>query len=196
MLDNPGETDFSQIEATQLIADVSPSSTPTKGEVLFLTADHEDGKRNKLDHLLAVRFYKGAVPDYQHYFATKEVIYVDEDMIEIRLPHDQTNVTVRVAQDADKLTLYAHHPKLAEKHHLDEHFFHDIAKSISDAGEVLITGPAQTKMALVKHIARHDPQLLSRIAGVESADHPTDGQMLAHARVYFETHDHMTAQKA
>jgi len=112
------------------------------------------------------------------------------------IDHTQAKVFHFNAQDADKLTLYAHHPKLAEKHHLDEHFFHDIAKSVSDAGEVLITGPAQTKTALVKHIARHDPQLLSRIAGVESADHPTDGQMLAHARVYFETHDHMTAQKA
>lgn len=111
------------------------------------------------------------------------------------IDHTQAKIFHFNAQGADKLTLQAHHPKLAEKHHKDEHFFHDIATSISDAGEVLITGPAQTKMALVKHIARHDPQLLSRIAGVESADHPTDGQMLAHARAYFETHDHMTPQK-
>jgi hypothetical protein len=37
--------------------------------------------------------------------------------------------------------------------------------------------------------------LLARIAGVESADHPSDGQILNHARRYFETHDHKTAQK-
>ncbi len=111
------------------------------------------------------------------------------------IDHTQAKIFHFNAQDTDKLTLHAHHPKLAEKHHMDEHFFGDITKSISDAGEVLITGPAQTKMALIKYIAHHDAHLLSRVAGVESADHPTDGQMLAHARAYFETRDHMTAQK-
>ena len=111
------------------------------------------------------------------------------------IDHMQAKIFHFDAQDADKLSLHAHHPKLAEKHHTDESFFHAVANAFSDAGEVLITGPAQTKMALVKHIARHDAHLLSRIAGVETADHPSDGQILAHARAYFETHDHMTAQK-
>ena len=103
MLDNPGETDFAPIEAAQLIAEVDTPGTPTRDEVLFLGADYEDGKRNKLDNLLAVRFFKGAVPNYQIYFDTKKVVYEDQDMVEIRLPHDQTSVTIRVAQDTDKL---------------------------------------------------------------------------------------------
>jgi hypothetical protein len=103
MLDNPGETDFTQIEAAQLIAEVDTPGTPTRDEVLFLGADYEDGKRNKLDNLLAVRFFKGAVPNFLTWFETKKVVYEDQDMIEIRLPHDQTSVTVRVAQDSDKL---------------------------------------------------------------------------------------------
>lgn len=103
MLDNPEPTDFTAIDATQLIAEVDPTGTPSQDEVLFLTADYEDGKRNKLDNLLAVRFYKGAVPNYQIYFDTKKVVYEDQDMIEVRLPHDQTAVNIRVATDADKL---------------------------------------------------------------------------------------------
>jgi hypothetical protein len=111
------------------------------------------------------------------------------------IDHKQAKIFHFNAQDADQLTLHAHHPKLAEKHHTDENFFHSVAKACADSGEVLITGPARTKLDLVKHIARHDAPLLSRIVGVESADHPTDAQILAHARAYFATHDHMTAQK-
>jgi hypothetical protein len=51
------------------------------------------------------------------------------------------------------------------------------------------------KTALVKHIARHDPGVLDRIAGVETVDHPSDHALLAHARAYFKTADLMTAQK-
>jgi hypothetical protein len=32
------------------------------------------------------------------------------------------------------------------------------------------------------------------ILGVESADHPSDGQIVAHARKYFEVRDHMLDQ--
>lgn len=99
------------------------------------------------------------------------------------------------ADEADKLVLHAHHQKPSDKHHDDEAYFHSVAKAFSDAGEVLVTGPAHTKTDLMKHIARHDPQLLSRVAGVESADHPTDGQIVAHARHYFASADRKTAQK-
>jgi stalled ribosome rescue protein Dom34 len=111
------------------------------------------------------------------------------------IDHNEAKIFHFNADAAEKLSLHAHHPKHADKHHTDENFFHAVAKAFADAGEVLITGPAHTKTALVKHIARHDAHLLSRIAGVESADHPSDGQILSHARHYFETHDHKTAQK-
>ena len=111
------------------------------------------------------------------------------------IDHNEAKVFHFNAEATDKLVLHAHHPKHADKHHTDESFFHAVAKAFSDAGEILITGPAHTKTALVKHIARHDAPLLAKIAGVESADHPSDGQIISHARHYFEKHDHKTAQK-
>jgi hypothetical protein len=48
---------------------------------------------------------------------------------------------------------------------------------------------------LIKHIRRHDPQLIERIAAVEVVDHPSDGAFVAHARRYFRAADRMTAQK-
>lgn len=100
------------------------------------------------------------------------------------------------AEAAEKLVLHAHHSRRGDAHRENEVFFHEVAKALSDAGEVLVTGPAHAKTDLLKHVARHDPQLLSRVSGVETADHPTDGQILAHARHYFATADRRTAQKA
>lgn len=111
------------------------------------------------------------------------------------IDHTQAKIFHFNADVTEKLTLQAHHPRNAEKHHTDETFFHSVAQAFSDAGEVLITGPAQTKTALLKHIARHDAPLLARVVGVETADHPSDAQLISHARQYFETQDHKTAQK-
>jgi hypothetical protein len=47
----------------------------------------------------------------------------------------------------------------------------------------------QSRRELVKHIERHAPALGAKIIGVETIDHPTDGELVAHARRYFKN-DH------
>jgi stalled ribosome rescue protein Dom34 len=68
----------------------------------------------------------------------------------------------------------------------DEHkFFHAVARALEGQDEILILGPAQTKLHFFRYLHQHERALEPRIVGVESADHPTDGQLLAHARKYF-----------
>jgi hypothetical protein len=38
---------------------------------------------------------------------------------------------------------------------------------------------------LLKHIEQHSPDLASRVAAVETVDHPSDRQLVDHARRYF-----------
>jgi stalled ribosome rescue protein Dom34 len=78
----------------------------------------------------------------------------------------------------------------------DHDYLHAAAESIADAGAVLITGPANAKTELVKHIHHHDPKLMNVIVGVETVDHPSDGQLVAYARKYFKATDRMQPQKA
>ncbi len=68
----------------------------------------------------------------------------------------------------------------------DNEFLHAVAQSIADAGAVLITGPANAKTQLVKHIHQHDPKLMRAIEGVETVDHPSDAQLVAYARQYLK----------
>jgi hypothetical protein len=44
-----------------------------------------------------------------------------------------------------------------------------------------------------KHI--HDPKLMSAIVAVETVDHPSDAQIVAYARKYFDVTDRMQPQR-
>lgn len=45
--------------------------------------------------------------------------------------------------------------------------------------------------AHVKHIHSHEPALVRKVVGVETVDHPSDGQLVAYARKYFLAKDQM-----
>jgi hypothetical protein len=107
-------------------------------------------------------------------------------------------------EDVDRLVLHPHDPTRHIHHRAntigsgnaaeDQDFLHQVVEAVADAGTVLITGPANEKTELVKHIHHHAPRLIDIIAGIETVDHPTDGALVAHARRYFKTADHMKPQ--
>lgn len=76
----------------------------------------------------------------------------------------------------------------------DHHFYHSIVETLQPAKEWLILGPSTAKLEFVKHVHKHDAKLADHIVGVESADHPTDKQVVAHARAYFKSADRMRKQ--
>ena len=124
-----------------------------------------------------------------HYHA---VIWID---------HREARVFHFNPTDVDKLVLHPDHPTKHIHHkaneigsgHVaaDEEFLHAVAESVADAGAVLVTGPANTKAQLVRHIDRHDPELMKVIAGVETVDHPSDAELVAYARHYLEAADRL-----
>lgn len=75
----------------------------------------------------------------------------------------------------------------------DQNYYHEIAQALTEAAEILIVGPSSAKLALIKHLHKHDPAVAEKVVGVESVDHPSDGQVLAFARHYFEKADQMRA---
>ena len=69
----------------------------------------------------------------------------------------------------------------------DEHrYFREVARALDHLGQVLLVGPAQTKLHFFRYLHLHDRPLEAKIVGIESADHPTDGQLVAHLRKYFD----------
>jgi hypothetical protein len=124
------------------------------------------------------------------------VVWIDHR--EARVFHFNPTDVDRLVLHPDNPTRHIHHKanSIGSGHAAeDKNFLHAVAESIADAGAVLITGPANAKTELVKHIDQHDPQLTKKIVGVETVDHPSDAQLVAHARHYFKIEDEMLPQR-
>jgi stalled ribosome rescue protein Dom34 len=82
------------------------------------------------------------------------------------------------------------HPKgpTAGHDHPDDlhHFFRDVAKALEGAKEILVGGPSTAKAQFMAYVHEHDLTLERRIVKVETVDHPTDAQLVAHARAHFK----------
>src|SRR5476651_2161371 len=125
------------------------------------------------------------------------VVWIDHR--EARIFHFSPTDVDRLVLHPDNPTKHIHHKanSIGSGHAAEDHaYLQAVADSIADAGAVLITGPANAKTELVKHIRQHDPKLTKVIAGVETVDHPSDAALLAHARKYFKVEDRMRPQKS
>jgi stalled ribosome rescue protein Dom34 len=119
------------------------------------------------------------------------------------IDHKQARIFHFNVEDADRTVIRPDHAvrdiHRGEKrtgHRLPEDrvFFEAVAKAIADAGAILIIGPANEKDAFAKFLAEKHPAIATHIEGVEKADHPTDGELLAAARRYVKAADRMRPQ--
>lgn len=105
------------------------------------------------------------------------------------------------ASDVEKAHIQAHNP-FRQVHHkagvigaghmdLDAGFFDHILEGLHGATEWLLVGPANAKLQLLKHVDTHKPELRHSLVGTETMDHPTDGELLDHARRAFKAIDRM-----
>jgi stalled ribosome rescue protein Dom34 len=75
-------------------------------------------------------------------------------------------------------------------------FYRDVAAAVTDAQEILITGPSSAKTEFVKYLHKHEHLMMDRISGIETLDRVTDNQLLAEGRRYFARTDILRPQKA
>lgn len=120
------------------------------------------------------------------------------------LDHRQAHVMHISPDDVEKSVVHPTQPHLNLHHKSgvigagrqpeDQAYYHAIVEALAGAHEILVVGPAQAKLQLIRHIHHHDPAMADKIVGVETVDHPTDGQLVAHARSYFVAKDRMLSQ--
>ena len=81
------------------------------------------------------------------------------------------------------------HPKGPSEPHAhpdDEHrFFAEVVKGLASADEVLVLGPSTAKSQFLHYVEHKARALQGKVVGIETADHPTDAQIVAHVRSHF-----------
>jgi stalled ribosome rescue protein Dom34 len=129
-----------------------------------------------------------------HYHAVVWIDHAEAHVMHIS-PDDVEASIVRPAKGHKKL----HHKRGNDKGGTvgsgrtpeDQQFYHEVVEALKGAQEILVVGPANAKLNLIKHIHGHDQQMTDKVIGVESVDHPTDAQVVAYARKYFTAADRM-----
>lgn len=110
------------------------------------------------------------------------------------IDHQEARIFHLQPSSADETTV------LAPQHHLRRHpfgheaigqgedarrFFKEVARALEGVDALLIVGPASAKLELFRYLDEHDRRLAAKVVGIESADHPTDGEIVARARLCF-----------
>jgi len=101
------------------------------------------------------------------------------------IDHHTARVFHVYLESFDETTLKApiHH---VHRHPEDEqHFFADVAKALEPSEEILLLGPSTAKNQFVKYLNEHAPALAGRVAAVETSDHPSDAEIVAHVKSHF-----------
>ena len=121
--------------------------------------------------------------------------------VAVWIDHREARIFHVDAESADESTVLApaphvhRHPKgpSSEHEHPDDahQFFKAVAKAIEGAERVLVVGPSTAKLQFIHYAYKHDSTLEPHIIGIETVDHPTDGQLVAYARRYFAADDRM-----
>ena len=112
------------------------------------------------------------------------------------IDHTQAKVFHIGLSGDDELTLHPHLPTRHLHHkansigsghvHEDKTMMKSVADAVSDAGEILIIGPANAKTELAKYLREQHPTTGERIVAVEAADHPSDREIVAYAKQHFK----------
>ncbi len=69
---------------------------------------------------------------------------------------------------------------------VDPKFYESVARALEDAGRILLTGPGTAKNELLHHLEANARPIRERVVAVETVDHPSDGQLVAQGRKYFD----------
>jgi hypothetical protein len=79
---------------------------------------------------------------------------------------------------------------------VDKIFLEAVVQAIPATGPILITGPGNAKKELHTHLLHRHRTVAARVTDVKPLDHPTDGELLAFGRHFFDADDRMHAQQA
>jgi stalled ribosome rescue protein Dom34 len=77
----------------------------------------------------------------------------------------------------------------------EKEFFAAVSDDLAGITEILITGSRLGQAAFRDFIDAHRPALRKQIAGWETVDHPSEGELLALARKFFLGHDRLVGTR-
>jgi stalled ribosome rescue protein Dom34 len=126
---------------------------------------------------------------------THAVVWVDHH--EARVFHVHPDSTDETTVLAPQHHIHRHPKGRGEpREHPDDarRFFAEVVKRLDTVDEILIVGPSSAKDELSQYMKDHEAIAAAKVVGIESADHPTGGQIVVSARRYFRGIDRLAGR--
>ena len=110
------------------------------------------------------------------------VVWLDFHQAKIFLMEAQDIAAGRVRADTPHRQIH-HKAQVRGSGHVrdDRTYFEAILAAVEGADSWVIAGPGGTKKDLEKYLEGHGEELKKKLVGVESMDHPTEGELLKQA---------------
>ena len=113
------------------------------------------------------------------------VVFLDGEHAKIFELHPDNIVETKMNRHEQKSHLG--HPK--DHAHDSAKFFHEVAAKLKKANEILLIGPGLAKDHFNTHLQHHHHEEIARkVVGVQTVDHPTEGEIVALAKKFFKAH--------
>lgn len=120
------------------------------------------------------------------------IVWIDHH--EARVLHfNDTDVTCAVVHPKDR-HVHLHHKAntIGSGHAPIDHDYHRrVREALGDRCLFMLVGPSSAKKELSTWLIEIEPSIRGRMAAVESIDHPTDNELVAHARKFFHAYNQM-----
>ncbi|MFY9628502.1 MAG: hypothetical protein WAK03_10200 [Methylocystis sp.] len=120
------------------------------------------------------------------------------------IDHREAKIFLFNATEVDRMMLHPHDPSRhilynASKEGKDDTpskdaFLEQVSAEICDGKAILITGPSNETSELAAHLRRHHLNIASFVVGIETIDHPSNGALIAVARLFFTAEDRSPSQ--
>ncbi|MFI4890174.1 MAG: hypothetical protein ACHQIL_06545 [Steroidobacterales bacterium] len=117
----------------------------------------------------------------------------------VQIDHQNAQILQLDSESAAGGKLHAH------KHNTRQHgstvrteheFFGEVCDALAGFKEVLVAGSHLAQTDFRHYLEKHRPQLKPLIVGWETVDHPSEGQLLALARKFYDKHNRMMGTAA
>ncbi|CAL4869414.1 hypothetical protein MMA231_03706 (plasmid) [Asticcacaulis sp. MM231] len=104
---------------------------------------------------------------------TAKVLQFDAEQVEIETIFEKTVFTRQ------------HNSQVRTEHE----FFAEVCNALTGITEILVVGSHMAQADFRRNIEKHHTSVANRVVGWETVDHPTDPQLVAFARRYFNARE-------
>jgi len=116
------------------------------------------------------------------------VVWIDHDQAKL-FELDVTHETLHTVLRTEDINHHKGIERERNKHKDLSKFFNDVTAQLETAHQVLLIGPGLAKTHFKEHLdSPHHEAIGKKVVGVETVDHPTDGQIVALAKTFFKAH--------